>query len=193
MAGFTTIDTVIARVKALIAQYLATETALIDTRNNAVGDDANNSFTTPTLAAGDFQLYVDQSHAPVTLTVQDGGSVSNRQYQMTVGGLTAGTAPDATLPRLDRAFRVEIVVRASAKDSTGGPFGARRICNRVADAAHVIMMRYPDLSIPATSKTGIVSDCDLVSDSLAPEFKGDEMTHWSRVLAYDVRLIESRT
>lgn len=193
MAGFTTVDTVVARVKALQAQYLATETALIDTRNNAIGDDANNSFTTPTLASGDFQAYVDQSHSAVTLTVRDAGSVRNREFQATVGGLATGTSPDATLPRLDRSFRIEIVVRASAKDSTGGAFGARRICNRVADAAHVIMMRYPDLSIPATSKAALVSDCDLVSDNLSPEFKGDEMTEWCRVLAYDVRLIESRT
>lgn len=193
MAGITTVDTIVDRVVALLRAYLNDEVDLLDTRNNAIGDNTDNSFATPTLASADIVPFVDTVHGkPIRVVVRDAGSVRYRDMQMTGGGLATGTAPHASIPRLDRGIRFAVDVVSAATGNTGGHYGAVRACHRVADAVSVILARFPDLSIPSTSKASLVSDCDLIDDSKAQEIEGDEWQRWVRTLVFEARTIESR-
>ena len=196
MAGITTVDTVIYRVVKLLRQYLDAEVDLIDTRNNAVAvtdSDSANNFTTPDVPSADVQVYNDQRKASqIRVIVEDGGTSRAREAEYVITPYGGGV-PASNLPIIDRSHRIEVRVCVATSAGGDGFWGARRRCNRVADAVRVIMARFVDLSVPGATLTGFDSAMvELVSDSRASEVQEETWQYAERVIAYDVRMIEAR-
>lgn len=191
MAGITTVDTIVDRVKTLLEQYLNSEVDLVDTRNNGVAVDGSaNDFTTPEVNDDDIQTYVDRrSASPVRLLVEDRGSTRDREFQ-----LRANEGDDSTLPRFDRTHAIAVTVMVASNRGDWTADGARRRCNRIAEAVAVIMGRYPALSVPGASPAlaTLVADTYLSDDGRATEAQVDDSQFYARTLVYDVRTIEAR-
>lgn len=191
MAGFTTIDTCIDRIKAVLGQYLSTELTLIDTRNNTLaGAGTDNNFTTPTTAAADIQTYLDRNKAKSPrMVITDEGRTS---YADDSTILDNEDAADSTLPRVDRRFRVGVSVRVASSSGSDTKDGARRRCNRIADAVMSTLYKYPQLGIPATSTATLPCRVYLVDDGRAQEVTEDAAQFYARDLIYEIRFIEAR-
>lgn len=193
MAGFTTPDSILYRVQALLQQYHATELALIDTRNNGLHTAGHaNYFTTPTIASADFQIIADRNKA------KSARCVITDEGKMDEGGVTMNalaTSHPSTMPRLDSKWRVGVrFIYSSAGAATEGTDGARLRCNRLALAGHAVIMRYTLLDIPDASPavSAMLADCDLIDFGRAQEVAEDSINSYAVQLVYGMRLIESR-
>jgi hypothetical protein len=196
MAGITTVDSLMSRVRKLIRYYVDAEVTLIDTRNNAqavIDGDTDNSFDTPDVASADVQLYADQRMgSQIRIIIEDGGTFSNNDG-FVVSTTYNGAEPSSTMPRVDRTHRIDIKVCVATNAGSDTFWGARLRCNRVADAVMVIMARYIDLAIPGQTIAGFDSCIvELSHDGRASEVEEESWQYACRVLSYNVRMIEAR-
>jgi len=177
---------IIERVAVVLRQYLQTELTKIDTAANAVAATGDSSFTTETMADCEIQTFVDRlSGSKHRMTIREDG---RREASLQVQDIEGA---NATLPRLDRwhDFIIEIIVTDRGNWT---PDGAWLRCDRITNAAIMVLNKYPKLSVSAKSLAVLVKGLDLQSDSAGGETQEEDHIRVTRELRYQVRQIEAR-
>ncbi len=129
---------IIIRIRQLLVQELPAALAGIDAADNAI--PGTTTFTTPVPGSDDISAFYDEApeSGAIRVNVIPAGRRSERGFQ--TYGAGAGQA------NRDEDFAFDIIVSSTDATEDTRVYG---YCTRIASACVAVMIRYPDLSVPA--------------------------------------------
>lgn len=160
------------RLQALLRQYLNTEIDAIDAAALTYSGVAGNedSFITPTLDSADIQVFRDDREAEcITVVIVPTFDISARDL------IKQGAGTNQARWHADYGF--EIYVRASSSTGAWGENGAWLRADRVAHGITAVLLKYPQINIPAENlDPHVLWTGDISWDRNAQEQDGDTIS-----------------
>jgi len=198
--GIKTPDSFTKRVHDILVARIDAYVDLIDAHVNGLEDAASdNHFTTPSVPAacvidGDD---IDEQGEEIRICITDEGEVRSEGMEAPTFEAIDGSAVVPQHRDSQRAIRLGVAVYVrndGGSQTTAGTtnrYHARRVCNRVTEAARAILNDYPALSNPAganaVAKAALApGGSKVIDDSRAQGYEKGSTTGYGRALILEI-------